>query len=291
MGHQKMRRTLLLDIPRNVSEREYLVYSFQWALLFMASVGALGMLVSALWGNARRAVEALEAIPSMGVAEAAQVQEPEPSVRLEGVLIGSETAAMPDEPGLEVVLGEIRLVVKTTEGGDEPREAELYRWEQIPETLMLVDGEARVRLEVEGPLVPRTETPRFGRPKRISDGASARISRTIGYRYLDQDFLLPEAWGPVRSASARVERSFVPVGSHFVVTGRLEPAGDGAVLDARPSSGGTIRAGTFEAIRASGERLATLTRFGWLPLLVGAIFLLRRLLRIRGEFVLRSNAR
>lgn len=284
-----MRRTLVLDLPRNVSSREYALYTLQWGLVMVGLVGAVGVAMAAMDGTAHRVVDSLEQVPGWTIADAASQSEPMALIRVEGELVGSGDREMPDEPGALVVLGSIEVVAKTLEGSNGPREAVLHRWEHAPDTLWLADGEARVRLEIEPDRIPRMATPRFGRPDRVSSGAAPRLSRTIGFRYMGQEWSLPEAWGEVRSASARVERGVVPVGSRFVATGRLEPRADGMALVALESTGGQLHAGTLDELRTSSEKKASVLRFAWLPLLLGAAWLLRRVLRIRRDFVRRSN--
>lgn len=290
MKPQAMRRTLLLDIPRNVTSREYALYSLQWALVIFGFVGAAGTLLASLRGAADRPVAALESVPPLSVVDAVGQSGGMALVRIEAVLKASSTAVMPDEPSIEVVLGSLELIAKTSKPGADSKEAVLYSWEHAPESLSLIDGAATLRLELEHGLIPRTKTSKFGRPKRLTDGGAARVSKTVGYRYIDQDWPLPEAWGPVRSASARVERSFVEADSSFVVTGELVPGEGGATLIVDEARGGGVHAGTMEEIRASAKKLGSRLRFAWLPLSLGALWLLRRVLRIRRDFVRRSNA-
>jgi len=289
MNSQKMRRTILLDLPRNVTSREYAVYSLQWALIFVALAGAAGSLLASLRGDAHRAVDALEQVPAMTVADAGRSADAVPLVRIEAQLGASTTEVLPDDPEVTVVLGSIELIAKTTEAADGSSEAVLHRWEHVPDTLWLVDGDARLELEVDLEQIPRTGARAPRGPERMTDGAGARLSRTVGYRYLDQEWPLPEEWGKVRSASARVERRYVPSGSPFVVVGRLAPGEGGAVLIVDGASGGSVNAGTLEEIRVASEKLGQRLRFAWLPLLMIALWLLRRVLQRRREFVRRSN--
>lgn len=289
MESQKMRRTLLLNIPRNVSRREYAIYTAQCGLVFIGFIWAAGMLVGSLRGDARRTVVALAEVPLWTVGDAAKSQAPVPLIKLEAELVGSNTVALPDEPEVEVVLGTLELTAKTIQRGRETREAVLHRWEHSPDSLWLLDGEERIALDIERDRIPRTKARGGARPERLTDGAGARLSKTVGYRFLEQDWSLPEQWGPVSSAIASVDRSFVSTGSRFVVTGRLEQAAVGAVLIATESSGGSIYAGSLEEIEKASERVGSVLRFGWLPLLAGSVLLLRRVLRIRRDFVRRSN--
>lgn len=294
MKPQKMRRTLLLDIPRNVSRREYAIYSLQWGLVLFGFAGSAGVLLAAIRGDASRTITALEAIPALTIADAAVRSEGMSLVRLEGTLGANASVVMPDDPAVEVVLGSVDLIVKSTEGGGRSREAVLHRWEQVPDVLWLADGEARILLEVEPDRIPRGLASRVSRPERLTDGASLRLRRTVGYRYFDRDWPLPEEWGPVRSASVRVERSYVEAGAPFVAVGRLVPQKmgldqEGAVLLVDQSSGGEVHAGTLQQIRDSSKQLGARMRFAWLPLLLGAIWLLVHVLRIRREFIQRSN--
>lgn len=289
MKPQKMRRTVILDIPRNVGRGEYAIYTLQWGLVLVGIAGAAGMLLSSLRGDANRTVEALQAAPLWTVADAAASAEPAPMIRLEATLTADTIVSMPDEPEREVLAGAVEISARTSGGGNGSKEAQLHRWEHIPGTLWMTQGDARVRLDVELDSVPRTEPPSFGRPERLTDGGSARLSKTVGFRYLEQDWPLPEAWGEVRSASSRVERWYIPAGGQFVVTGRLVPGEEGAALVVDSANGGGLYAGTFDEIAASSARLGSRLRYGWLPLLLGAGWLLRRVLRIRGDFVRRSN--
>ncbi len=284
-----MRRTFLLDIPRNVSQREHAIYTLQWGLVLVGFVAAAGTLLASLRGDAYRTVGTLEDTPALTVAEAAVRSEETSLVRLEGTLGANTSALMPDDASVEVVFGSVELIVKSTEAGEGTKEAVLHRWEQVPESLWLIDDEAKIRLEVAPELIPKIQTSRVGRPERLTDGGSPRLSRTVGYRYFDQDWPLPEEWGAVRSASARVERSYVEAGATFVVTGRLVPGEGSVALVVDEASGGEVHAGTLQEIRESSETLGARLRFAWIPLLLGAVWLLLRVLRIRRDFVRRSN--
>ena len=295
MKPQAMRRTILRDIPRNVTPREYAFYSLQWALVIVGFVGAAGTLLASLRGDAGKAVARLESLPALGVAEAAASSqgaqsEALPLVRIEGMLGASRTAAMPDEPSLEVILGSLELIAKSTGSARDPKEAVLHRWDHAPDALTLVDGAATLQLDLELAFVPRTRGPGATRPGRLTDGAAVRLAKTVGYRYLDQDWALPEAWGAVRSASGRVERTYVEVNSPFVVVGELALGPDGPMLTVDPASGGEVHGGTMDEIRESAKKLGSRLRFAWIPLSLGALWLLRRVLRIRRDFVRRSNA-
>ncbi|MDJ0707547.1 MAG: hypothetical protein QNJ46_30090 [Leptolyngbyaceae cyanobacterium MO_188.B28] len=296
MGQKRMRYQWFQDVPRNVTRREYGQLQFRNFCAVGLGLGAAMMLISSVFGLTLQTSRTLAEIDDMSI-KAAIAHEGDriDLVQLEGYLVADNPPTMPDNDAQKVIRGQVKLSARTGEnsgadGAESIQKETLFEWEESADTVFLSDGDRRILLAFDLAVLPMESDLGDLSPRTIRQGESARTRRPVAVEYGDEHYPLPlDRWGDIDSVFTDFERQVLPHGQSVVVTAGLETTAQGVQLIDPLGDRLQVLIGAEADIRQQGERLRVMFLilafpFGFASFLVG-----RSALRLRQEFVERSN--
>ena len=296
MGQKRMRYQWFQDVPRNVTRREY-------EQLQLRSFGAVGlglaaamMFVSSVFGLTLQTSRNLAEIGDMSI-EAAIAHKGDriELVQLEGYLVADNPPTMPDNDAQKVIRGRVKLSARTdadsgADGTESVKKETLFEWEDAADTVFLSDGERRIPLAFDLAVLPMKDDLGDLSPRTIRQGESARTRRPVAVEYGDEHYPLPlDRWGDIDSVFTDFERQVLPHGQSVVIAAGLEATAQGVQLTDPLGERLQVLIGTEADIRRQGERLRVLFLLLSIPLGFACFLVGRSALRLRQEFVERSN--
>ncbi len=278
------------DIPRNVTRREY----DQYQLRFFGAVGsgffAFGCLLMAVTGATLKTSNELADIPEMTVAEAASATTDQDLVKVSGYLVGDNAPAMPDDPALKVLRGNVKLTVRDESlEEDVTVEATVLEWSDAVEQISLTDnndGEIPIALDLEQFPMSDVEPEFDARPKVKKSDTESGDRQPSHVEYGGEVFELdPIKWRNAEHAFTDLERQILPYGQSVVIVASLQ---DQQLID---PLGDRLRIeyGTETEIRNAGKRMRWVFSVMWLPFAGASYFLGSQAMKLRREFAIRSN--
>lgn len=295
MGQKRMRYRWLRDIPRNVTRRECeRLQLLNFLSIGLGSVAAL-MAIGGISGLTLQTSRELAEIDAMSVEEAlAYGRDRIELIQLEGYLVTDKPLVMPDDEAQKVIRGRVKLVARadTDSGTSESpvRQETLFEWDETAESVFLSDGDRQIPLIFDLAVLPM-EDDSFGfSPRTIQEGESSRTSYPVAIEYGDNVYPLPlERWGEVDTVFKDFERETLPYGQSVVVVASLETTADGNRLIDPLGERLQVLMGTEETIRQEGQQARVMFLLLPIPLGVASFMLGKSALKLRQEFVERSN--
>lgn len=296
MKPQRMKYQWFQDVPRNVTRREYGGYQlrvFGAVILGMLSVTSA---IASVFGLTLQTSQELAEVESLSVVDAIAFEGDRIDlVKLEGFLVTDSAPVMPDEETRNVIRGRLKLVARGgsdsgTEDSSGPLQETLWEWNASAAPVFLSDKNHQIPLAFELGILPMKDESLGRSPNIIRDGTSARTSRPVAIEYNNQRFpLKPEIWGGQDSVFTDLEREVLPYGASVVIVAGLESTPEGHQLVDPLGDRLQVWMGTETEIRKQGEKARMMAGLWSIPLGVGSFFLGRAAMRLRQEFVERSN--
>lgn len=287
----KMRRSFWTDRPRHVSKQAYNRYSFM--VMGTVASGGLGamLLISSVLGMTTWQANELAKLPEMSISEALKHQgDRTPPFKISGFLMASDPVAMPDQPELKVLKGELQVSAQFRDSEATTNEV-LYEWQEQANAVVL-STDARLQpstqtisVDLDLAQLP-LQTDRSARAKLQYDGSS-RTARPIAIAYQDQTFPLADL-PATRSVTPEVLRQYFPNGEKVTLVASAV-SGQTNKLVAPPSQELQILRGSEAEIRQTGATLRLMFGLTSFVLLGGSYWLGTKTARLRQSFVVRSN--
>lgn len=285
-----MRYRFIMDMPRNVSRKEYERYQLFFLGTAITGFFTLGILFMVLTNQTARPTKQLAQIESLSIADATANSDVE-IAKLEGFLVTDEPLAMPDDEAQRVLRGEIRLSARSGSESDEETVREtLYEWEEAADAVYLTDGDTRLPLAFELAVLPLPEATAEPTPQVQRTDESSRFSRPVAVTYAEMTFpLSPALWEDADNAFVDLERRALLHGQSAVVVAGVETTETGARLVDPLGNRLQVHLGTEEEIRERGVQTRRLFSILVIPLGLAFVVLGRHTYKMRQDFVERSN--
>ena len=296
MGRKRMRYQWYQDVPRNVTRQEYQGLQFRNFCAGGLGLSAAMMVVSSVFGLTLQTSRDLAEIENMSIADAiSYAGDRIDLIQLEGYLVADNPPTMPDNDAQKVIRGRVKLSARTgadagADGAESVQKEMLFEWEEAADPVFLSDGDRRIPLAFDLAVLPMEADEGDLSPRTIYQGASARISRPVAVEYGDQHYPLPlDTWGDIDSVFTDLDRQVLPQGQSVVVVAGLEATAQGVQLIDPLGDRLQVLMGTEAEIRQQGEQLRVLFLILAIPLGFASFLVGRSALRLRQEFVERSN--
>lgn len=287
----KMRRSFWTNRPRHVSKREYNRYSFMvFGTVVTGGLGAM-FLISSVLGITTWQADKLAKLPEMSISEALKYKgEPTPPFKISGFLLASDPIAMPDEPELKVLKGELQVSAEFS-GSEVVADEVLYEWRDQVDSVMLSENNtlqtSTHTISVNSDLAQLPVERDFNARAQLQYDGPSRTARPIAIEYQDQTFPLADllTTGSVRP---RVLRKYIPNGAKVTL---IASVGSGAVSTLVAPRGQKLQIlrGSEAEIRKTGASQRLMFGLTSFVLLGGSYLLGNMAVRMRHSFVVRSN--
>ena len=285
----RLRRHWFTDRPRNVSRRDYNRY--QWRLFGAISTGmmALMMAIAAGFGLTLQTSRQLAGVEAMTVAAAMDYDGDRlPARKIEGFLVTDQPISMPDEASLQVLKGELQVVLEGDLSSDEVQRETLLEWRMTASPVYLTDGNQRLPLAFDLAALP-LETDTQAKTD-FTYGGTGRTSRPVEVIYGDQIFPLDrQTWDAVDVLRTEVTRRFLPQGQTVVIVAGLESQPAGNQLVDPLGDRLRIELGSEAEIRRSGQHMRWVFGILWIPLAIASYSLAKSAQAMYLDFIFKSH--
>ena len=284
-----MRYSFWTDRPRNVSRRDYERYqAFQFGAIATGGMAALSFVVAVL-GLTLQTSQQLAELPALTVAEASDRRSgSSDAVKIEGFLVADTPLRMPDDPALEVVLGELTVTARGDRGSDETVREQLFAWNESARTVFLSDRSNRVAIGFDLNELPLEED--SSARGRVLHAGEARTSRPVEVEYGDRIFPLNrQQWEGVDSVFVDVTRRYLVHGETVTIVAAVEVSTPSNRLVDPLGDRLRVYRGTEAEILREGQQARVFAGFFAIAMAIASFLLGRVALLMYRDFVVISQ--
>ena len=216
--------------PKNVSRKENDHYNLLKFCLGLS--GSIGLLCSynLFFGGLDHVPNTLEKTEEYSLSKALEYKgDRTEAYKFQGRLVTETPVAMPDEASLEVIAGQLKVLVNDHENILEP--LSLIDWEHTAPQVFLEKDNVRIPVDIDLALFSRKTDIIFDKDIIYETGGAVSDSKAIAVEYEGTRYDLPEEYSQLKySSDIEITREYLIQGQKFVIVAGLENTEKGPAI-------------------------------------------------------------